>query len=119
MKNKIIKKIIAFILTILMIMLCFCTFAEATLDSFGGYDKGVSFAQAIINILLPAVRAVAAGVAIMGITVMGTRYMAAAPSERAEIKDTIIKFVVGVLLVAGATKVVQMLQEAAAKVQGP
>ena len=70
MKNKIIKKIIAFILTILMIMLCFCTFAEATLDSFGGNDKGVSFAQAIINILLPAVRAVAAGVAIIGITVL-------------------------------------------------
>ena len=111
------KKIIVSLLTML-IMIFYCyNFAEASIDDFQGSSEGETFSKSIINMILPAVRAVAAGVAIIAITVMGTKYMAAAPTERAEIKDQIIKFVIGVLLVTGATKVVEMLQDIAGRVR--
>lgn len=115
MKN--IKKIIAFwLITIILVFAC-CTISYASVSgTFNGSDEGEGFITAIIGMILPAVRAVAAGVAIIGITIMGTRYMAAAPTERAEIKDTIIKFVAGILLVVGATEIVGWLQEIAGSV---
>ena len=110
------KKFLVFLLTFLMILVYYCNFFEAFGTVSGhfshGNTDGQSFAQSIINMILPAVRVVASGVAIIAIIIMGTRYMAAAPSERAEIKNQIITFVVGVLLVSGAVKIVGYLKEA-------
>lgn len=112
------KKILVFILTFLIMLVYYCNFFEV----FGtgpvshyfphGNNNGTKFSRSIINMILPAVRVVASGVAIIAIIIMGTRYMAGAPSERAEIKNQIITFVVGVLLVAGAVKIVGYLKDA-------
>lgn len=110
------KKILVFLLTIFIMLIYYCNFFEVfgTVSSYfpNGNTNGQSFAQSIIKMILPVVRVVAAGVAVISITVMGTRYMAAAPTERAEIKNQMITFVVGVLLVAGAVKIVGYLKDA-------
>ena len=120
MKKK--KKILAFVLTILIIFVYYCNFFKvfgdeevpnAVSNYFShGNTKGQKFSQAIVEMILPAVRITAAGVAVIAITIMGTRYMAAAPTERADIKNQIITFVVGVLLVSGAVKIALYLKQA-------
>ena len=115
MKN--VKKILAFLLTILIILVWYSSFFESfgVSDYFKGRKEGQAFSKSIINMILPATRAVAAGVAVIGITIMGTRYMAAAPTERSEIKNQIITFVVGILLVSGAVEIAGYLKQAAEK----
>lgn len=109
------KKFLVFLLTFLIILVYYCNFFEVFSNvetRFSGSDKGQGFSKSIINMILPAVRVVAAGVAIISITIMGTRYMAAAPAERAEIKNQIITFVAGILLVTGAVEITRAIIEA-------
>lgn len=121
MKNKKMKKLIVFCFT-LLVMIFYCyNFVEATVgigavDEFTGNPDGAGLPQSIVGMILSAIRIVAAGSAAIAITVMGIRYMAAAPTERAEIKDQMIRFTLGVILVVGATEVVQALKDVAGRI---
>ena len=113
MKNKY-KKITVSIITILMLIfnISGIVFAnslfEGTIVDFGPTETptGTDFVRHIVKTILTLIRVFAAGLAIIVITIMGTKYMAAAASEKAEIKNKLINYVIGIVLVAGATEII-------------
>lgn len=84
-------------------------------DTFTGIDTGdisdtdIADSENIINkvigTVLSAVRIVAIGISIIMITYLGIKYMAAAPSEKASIKNQLVAFVIGAGIVFGATAI--------------
>ena len=114
------KKIIAFILTLIIAFFCTYTMVYATspftsaIGEFKGKDTGLegkNFAQDIIKRVLTAIRVFAAGLAIIMITVMGIKYMMAAPTEKAEVKTKLINFIIGVVLVVAATTIIDIVRD--------
>lgn len=114
------KKIFALILTLFIAVFCTYTivFADspfvATIEQFEGKDGGLEgkeFATDIIKQVLTAIRVFAAGLAIIMITVMGIKYMMAAPTEKAEVKTKLINFIIGIALVVAATTIIDLVRE--------
>ena len=52
------------------------------------------------------------------ITYLGMKYMSAAPSEKASIKNQLITFTVGVIVVVGATTILQIIQKTTTAITG-
>ena len=61
--------------------------------------------------VLTAIRFFAAGLAIIMITVMGIKYMMAAPTEKAEVKTKLINFIIGIALVVAATTIIDVVRD--------
>lgn len=118
MKRKIVK-IISILLMIMMIFLVFNNvFASSggkLVKEFTGTDNsaGANILRKIIGPILNVVRIVATGISIFMITYLGIQYMAAAPTEKANIKGKLITFTIGAVVVVGAASLLKMIQEAA------
>lgn len=65
-----------------------------------------SFIATIINIA----QVVGMGVAIIMLVVMAIKYISAAPSEKAELKKSMVIYVVGALVLFAATAILQILK---------
>lgn len=75
-------------------------------------DEGKTLIQKIIVPILSVVRIVAIGMGIIMITYLGIKYMSAAPTEKANIKNQLITFVIGIAVVVTATTVLQIINTA-------
>ena len=78
-------------------------------------SKGETILQKVIGPILSVVRIVAVGVSIIMITFLGIKYMAAAPSEKASIKNQLVTFTIGAVVVVGATSILTMIKNFAMK----
>lgn len=118
MKKRVIMKII---LTMLITALVVLTFGEVlfvraensnfSLDGFEdksntSIDKPVS---KISGVILGVIRIIGLGVSIIMITYVAMKYMLAAPSDRADLKKTSIQYVIGAIVVFGATNILQVI----------
>lgn len=122
------RKIKVFLIVILVIYQIFCinhvVFAVSGSDLAGLFDgkNGVGTADGerlmtdVMSTVLSVIRIVAIGIAIIMITVLGIKYMSAAPSEKANIKNQLITFTVGAVVVVGTTSILGMIKDTVAAV---
>lgn len=125
MKKKIIKMIVVIFLIILAIILI-QNVSEAKVTSsdiqiFKGSDIDADSTEgkaitSIIGTILTVVRSVAIGIAIIMITFLGIQYMQAAPQEKANIKNKLITFTIGFVVVVSAVTLIDIARDFATEV---
>ena len=117
------KRILAKIFTLILIIAWIFLFTNnvfATDALVGGFDgtnkgsvdtgSGENLVKKTVFPVLSVVRIVATGIAIIMITYLGIKYMSAAPDEKANIKNQLIAFTIGAVVVVGATKLIDIVQ---------
>lgn len=115
-KNKI-KRI--FMIIILMFTICVSKAVFADNYDLSGYEKNdsngtaVTFVQKAMSTGLKVVRIVAAGVAVIGLILIGIKYINASPEGRATYKKTFLIFFLGIVLVISGTAIIEMISTAA------
>ena len=62
------------------------------------------------NIILGIFQVIGIGCALIALLVLGIRYMYSAPDEKAEVKKKLIPFVIGGILVFGATSLIKIVE---------
>lgn len=67
-------------------------------------------AGSLMNQILGIVQVVAMGVAVIMLVVLAIKYVSAAPGEKADIKKSMIIYVVGAILLFGATGILQIIK---------
>ncbi len=106
------KKITIVFLISLVLILCTasCTYGVTGIYNNLTPDTGVSnIAQAILGVI----RGIAGVTAAVGTIVLGIRYVYSAPGEKAEIKKKMIPFIIGAVLIFGATVLVDTVYQVA------
>lgn len=83
---------------------------DGTTDTLGG-DAGEDIITEVIGTVLSAVRIVAIGLSVVVLTYLGIRYMAAAPTEKADIKKQLIAFTLGAIIVVLSSTIVKVLMD--------
>ena len=73
----------------------------------GAVNSVTNIAGAVVTIA----RVVAAGVAIIMITVLAMKYMTAAPSEKADVKKHAIPYIVGAIIMFSVTGILGIIQD--------
>lgn len=73
-------------------------------------------AQTMIGSIIAFVQVVGMGVAIIMLIVMAIKYISAAPSEKAEIKKSIMIYVVGAIVLFAATGILQIVKNFAGNI---
>lgn len=73
----------------------------------GAINSVNNIAGAIVTIT----RVIAAGIAIIMITVLAMKYMTAAPSEKADVKKHAIPYVVGAIIMFSVTGILGIIQD--------
>ena len=63
-----------------------------------------------INIIIGVIQIIGVSIAVIILIILGSKYMMAAPSARAEIKKHLFIYLIGSLLFFGATGVLQLIQ---------
>ena len=119
------KKIVK-ILSIVVLFVCaiflinntvLATSGSGLVNKFDGTKGDVSTAEAeslitkVVGPVLSAVRIVATGIAVIMITFLGIKYMAAAPSEKANIKNQLITFTIGAIVVVATTTLLTIVKD--------
>jgi len=124
MKNKrlIGKMIIAILVISVMTLVTTGIVYASPLDDFDGTITGADGAKSgvetLLGTVLTGVRMVGAGMAICILSYVGIKYMLASASERAELKNYLIKYVIGAVLLISATFIVTQLVEIAQDITG-
>ena len=116
------RQIVRILIIAVCVLFCISNIALALTGSeltqkFNG-ENGVDVSQGeglvrdVVDIVLSVVRIVAIGIAVIMITLLGIKYIAAAPSEKANIKNQLITFTVGAVVVIGTTSILTMIKNA-------
>lgn len=114
MKNKKMMKVISFVTVLLMVMMMVMpVFADDFTDPSNITAKS-SNAQGTVNnaigIILGVVQVVAAGVAVIMLIVLAIKYISASPEGKADIKKSAAQYVVGAILLFGATGILGIVR---------
>lgn len=110
------KKMIIILLTMLMFwgILYNCSFGVDVLKSFNGQPAdGVTGGDKIATIVgsvLQVVRLAGSGIAVVMILVLGIKYTIASASDRADIKKSATTYVIGALILFGASGILGIVQ---------
>lgn len=73
-------------------------------------SSGVNIITKSIGPVLSIVRIVAVGISVIMITFLGIQYMSAAPQEKADIKNKLITFTIGAIIVVGAVTLLGIIK---------
>ncbi len=115
------KVILARVLSVLLMgfmiatTLCVPVLADDSLDPTQFNDKGnVTEAQGsvqnIIGGIITIAQVVGSGVAVIMLIVLAIKYISAAPSEKAEIKKTVVIYVTGAVVLFASTAILQIIK---------
>jgi len=74
---------------------------------------GANQVKSVAQIILGIVQIIAVAVAVVMLVVMAIKYMAAAPSEKADIKKGLIAYVIGALILFSGAGVLNIIQRMA------
>ena len=122
MMNKKVIKTISILLMMLMVamMLSTSVFAIGEVKSPSGFDAENGFFstdtqtttvfQGFIGTLINIIQVVGMGVAVIMLVVMAIKYVSAAPSEKAELKKSIMIYVVGAVVLFAASGILQVIK---------
>lgn len=116
MKSKIVYKIALIILVMLVIManVSWCLATSDNFDFTGFEDQTANDTiqkpvKKVVGAALSIIRIVGTGVAIIILAFFGMKYMMAAPGERADFKKGAVQYVVGAIIVFGASNILAVL----------
>lgn len=114
MKKEVCLKILTISLIVLMMVaMSTSVFAKDYLNPNSIVAKDSAAAnstQNIMGLVLGVVQAIAAGVAVIMLVVIGIKYVAAAPSEKADLKKSLITYVVGAILLFAGSGILQVVK---------
>jgi len=134
MKKKILKifVIIGIILAIVFInMPVFADTGSGLVNYFDGKNgvgdnatqintgEGETLIEKVIGPILSVIRIIAISLSIIVLTYLGIKYMSAAPQEKANIKNQLITFTIGAMLVVGTASVLKIVQETVTSISNP
>lgn len=88
----------------------------STLDGHAGDATLNSKATKIVGAIISVLRIVATGVAIIMIIAVAMKYMSSAPGDRAEIKKHAVIYVVGAIVLFGASGILTIIQNFATNI---
>jgi len=124
---KILKKIVLIILITALVSALFnCMSSVFAVDEsqvktqFGGWSAGEINSNAndaatsvttAMSIVLDIIRTACAGIALIMITIVGAKYMLSSPNERAEIKHTLVIYLVGAVVMMGASGILSIIRD--------
>ena len=101
-------KIITILVTILtVVMVGVTSFAEVDIKTIDGKAQGVDVTQigTVGNKIATILRAIGTVLLVVVLMVLGIKYMMGSAEEKAEYKKTMIPYLVGAILVFGATQI--------------
>lgn len=102
------------IILVLILILTFTTPVFADVPSptqfTGKSSDGSKQLSSFGNIVLGMVQVVAVAVAVIMLVVLGVKYMSAAPGEKADIKKGAVLYIVGAILLFGASGVLGIIK---------
>lgn len=120
MNRKLIKILTIIFITITVMLITNSVFAESGSElakKFNGNNVGTistndgeTILQKVIGPVLSVVRIVTVGISVIMITYLGIKYMAAAPSEKANIKNQLITFTIGAVIAVGAVTLLGIIK---------
>ena len=85
--------------------------ADASETDVSGATAAITSTKRIAGAVITITRIVAAGIAIIMISVLAMKYMTAAPSEKADIKKHAIPFVVGAIIMFTVSGILGIIQK--------
>lgn len=85
--------------------------ADASETDVNGATAAITSTKRIAGAVITITRIVAAGIAIIMISVLAMKYMTAAPSEKADIKKHAIPFVVGAIIMFSVSGILGIIQK--------
>lgn len=113
------KKCVAIFALILAISLCLCVVSNAyTLDpktAMTAMQEDASTAEGsetikpVINAIIGTIQVAGTGIALIMVSVLGIKYMLAAPNEKADVKKQITPMVIGAIILFGAVNIIQII----------
>jgi len=65
----------------------------------------------VINNVIGIIQVVGSGIALITITLMGIKYMLAAPSEKADVKKMVLPVIIGCVLLFGAVNLAGVVEK--------
>lgn len=108
------KKLVTFFSILFTVIVVFRTTALAEIDPVSVVSNptptGVSTLFTVGNTILSILQTIGAGVAIIATLVLAMKYMYSAPEDKATIKKQLIPFIIGGVLVFGATSLVKLAE---------
>jgi hypothetical protein len=115
------KKVSIILVCITLIFIAFSNFSvfgensNFDVSKFEAVDKSSAGAAAtsVSNMsgsVLAIVRIVAVGIGLIMLTVLGMKYLLAAPGDRAEIKGSAFRYVLGALIMFGAAEIFALIE---------
>lgn len=112
--KKYILKITVLLLVLIIVFSNVSVFAKSVKEAFTGSTGEVSNAvtatQTIVGTILDVVRMVGIGIALIILTYIGIKVMMASPSERANIKQYAINYVIGAFILLGGVSLLTIIK---------
>lgn len=122
MKNKTLK-IMSVLVLITMVVMCLSNIVMAAdsdlLDPKGVTATPTTASGSVSNIVsqvLGIVQVIAIGVAVIMLVVLAIKYISAAPSEKADIKKGLTVYIIGAILLFGASGILQIIKSFAGQI---
>ena len=115
------KKILIILSIIFIVSFCFYTISvadSAELDPktamTGMKDDatnadGADTIKPVINAVIGTLQVAGTGIALIMISILGIKYMMAAPNDKADVKKQITPMVIGAILLFGAVNIIQII----------
>ena len=107
-------KIISVLMVIMMVLSAFASvFAEDLLTpnsvkaTSSDTSKNVG---SVMNTVLGVIQVIAISIAVIMIVILAIKYVSAAPSEKADIKKSLTIYIIGAVLLFGATGILQLIK---------
>lgn len=124
MKDKTLK-IMSVLILIAMVVMCLSNIVMAAdsdlLDPKGVIATSTTASGSVSNIVsqvLGIVQVIAIGVAVIMLVVLAIKYISAAPSEKADIKKGLTVYIIGAILLFGASGILQIIKSFAGSLPG-
>lgn len=114
------KKVLIKLISILLIVVCILSITngvDATSkiikDNFNGNTtaEGTTAVKQILSGVLSVVRTVGAVIAVVMLMTIGAKYIVASAGDRADIKKYAINYVIGAIILLGATGILSVIQK--------
>lgn len=113
MKNKACKIMFMLMFCIMIVCICNASYAEGIVGQLSGMsavsnldpaskDTGILGA---INSIIGILQYVGSGIALIVITILGIKYILASPSEKADVKKSIMPILIGCVLLFGGVNI--------------
>ena len=118
MSKKTLKRIAIFSIFVSIITTSLITFAsgldaEGIVENYTPSEDGVKTLFQVGNNILSILQVIALGVTVVATLVLAIKYMYSAPEDKATIKKQLIPYIIGGVLVFGATSLVKLAESLA------